>query len=134
MESSGSGKNRTVTVVHEEIWSLKGIIEQPRNFPLHEAVELRYELPADALPTRLSADKPLFWELEVKLDLQALISTKLISCQFTERNSAASISCPARADQISFSSIVFPLSCCARHSRFVNGLRTHKKFQHHCPH
>jgi hypothetical protein len=72
MESSGYGKNRTVTVVHEEIWSAKGIIEQPRNFPLHDAVELRYELPAEALSTRLSADKPLFWELEVKLKLPGL--------------------------------------------------------------
>ena len=72
MESHGSGDNRSVTVVHEEIWSAKGIIEQPRNFPLHDAVELRYELPADALPTRLSADKPLFWEMEVKLDLPGL--------------------------------------------------------------
>jgi hypothetical protein len=59
-------------VVHEEIWSAKGIIEQPRNFPLHDAVELRYELPSEALSTRLSADKPLFWELEVKLKLPGL--------------------------------------------------------------
>jgi hypothetical protein len=72
MESSGSGKNRSVTLIHEEIWSANGIIEQPRNFPLHDAVELRYELPADALPTRLSADKPLFWELEVKLVMPGL--------------------------------------------------------------
>jgi len=72
MERSGCGQNQVVTLVHEEIWSAKGMIEQPRNFPLHDAVELRYELPADSLPTRLSADKPLFWELEVKLNLPGL--------------------------------------------------------------
>jgi hypothetical protein len=72
MERSGSGKNQNAILVHEEIWSTRGTIEQPRNFPLHDAMELRYELPSDALPTRLSADKPLFWELEVKLDLPGL--------------------------------------------------------------
>jgi hypothetical protein len=72
LERSGSGKNQSNILVHEEIWSAKGMIEQRRNFPLHDAVELRYELPADALPTRLSADKPWFWELEVKLNLPGL--------------------------------------------------------------
>jgi hypothetical protein len=72
MESRGGGENQSNILVHEAIWSAKGIIEQPRNFPLHDAVELRFELPAVALPTRLSADKPLFWELEVKLDLPGL--------------------------------------------------------------
>ncbi len=33
---------------------------------------LNYELPADAQPTQLSADKPVFWELEVGLDLPGL--------------------------------------------------------------
>jgi hypothetical protein len=72
MERSGSGQNQNAVLVHEEIWSAKWIIEQPRNFPLNEAMELRYELPADASPTQLSADKPLFWELEVKLGLPGL--------------------------------------------------------------
>jgi len=72
VESTGSGRNRTATLVHEEIWSAKWILEQPRNFQLREAVELSYELPADAQPTQLNADKPIFWELEVKLDLPGL--------------------------------------------------------------
>ena len=71
-ESHGSGKNRTVTLVHEEIWSAKWILEQPRNLQLKDKVELRYELPTDARSTQLSADKPVFWELEVKLDLPGL--------------------------------------------------------------
>jgi hypothetical protein len=72
METSGVGKNRNSTLVHEEVWSAQGIVEQPRTIPLNDAVELRYEVPADALPTQLSADKPVFWELEVNLDLPGL--------------------------------------------------------------
>ena len=80
MERSGSGKNQTVSLIHEEIWSAKWFIEQPRNFPLNEAVELVYEVPADASPTQLSADRPLFWELEVNLNLPGLdfIETYLV--------------------------------------------------------
>jgi hypothetical protein len=72
MESRGYGKNRSVTLVHEEVWSARWLLEQPRNLQLREQVELRYELPSSALPTNLSADKPFFWELEVKLDLPGL--------------------------------------------------------------
>jgi hypothetical protein len=72
MESSGSGKSRTTNLVHEETWSGKWVLEQPRKLQLKDAVELRYELPAQAQPTQLSADKPVFWELEVNLDLPDL--------------------------------------------------------------
>jgi hypothetical protein len=72
MESSGSGDNRSTTLVHQEIWSGKWVLEQPRKLQLLDAVELRYELPADARPTQLSADKPVFWELEIRLDLPGL--------------------------------------------------------------
>jgi hypothetical protein len=68
MESQG----KSVYVVHEEIWSANWIIEQPCNLRLREEVELSYKLPADAQPTNLGAEKPLFWELEVKLDLPGL--------------------------------------------------------------
>jgi hypothetical protein len=68
-ETRGTGKNQTSTLVHEEIWSAKWLIEQPCTISFNDSMELRYELPADALPTRLSADRPLFWELEVKLSL-----------------------------------------------------------------
>lgn len=71
-ETHGSGKDRNCVVVHEEVWSANWLVEQPRNIPLNDAVELKYDLPADALPTCLSADKPVFWELQVKLDLPGL--------------------------------------------------------------
>jgi hypothetical protein len=72
MEGTGYGKNRQVTVVHEELWSAQGLLEQPRTLQPREAVELRYELPPDARTTHLDAEKPLFWELEVKLELPGL--------------------------------------------------------------
>jgi hypothetical protein len=69
IERRGTGKNQSATLVHEEIWSAKWIIEQPCTIQSNDPMELRYDLPADALPTQLSADKPLFWELEVILGL-----------------------------------------------------------------
>jgi len=72
MERRSGGENQGAILVHEEVWSARWIIEQPRNFPLNEAMELCYELPPDALSTRISADKPLFWELEVNLSLSGL--------------------------------------------------------------
>ena len=72
MESSGSGKNRSAHLVHEEVWSGKWILEQPRKLQLKDAVELRYELPAEAQSTQMSADQPVFWELEAELDLPGL--------------------------------------------------------------
>jgi hypothetical protein len=59
-------------LVHDETWSAKWLVEQPRNFHPRDDVELRYELPANAQPTNLSAPKPVYWELEVKLDLPGL--------------------------------------------------------------
>jgi hypothetical protein len=35
-------------------------------------MDLRFDLPADARSTQLAAEKPVFWELEVKLDLPLL--------------------------------------------------------------
>jgi hypothetical protein len=72
VEVSGSGKNRTSTLVHEEIWSARWLLDQPRKIPVKDAVELTYDLPPDAPPTRLSADRPVFWELEVSLDVPGL--------------------------------------------------------------
>lgn len=72
VEVSGTGKNRRSTLVHEEIWSANWLLDQPRKIPVKDAVELTYELPADAPPTRLSADRPVFWELEVNLDVPGL--------------------------------------------------------------
>jgi hypothetical protein len=69
METSGSGSDRMTSVVHEEIWSAQAIVDQPRRFQPGEEMELKYDLPSDAHPTCLAADRPIFWELQVKLDL-----------------------------------------------------------------
>jgi hypothetical protein len=71
-ERSGRGRNQTVTLVHEQVWSGRWLLEQPRNLALKDSVDLRYELPPDSRATQLSADKPMFWELEVQLDLPGL--------------------------------------------------------------
>jgi hypothetical protein len=71
-ERHGSGRNQNATLVHEETWSARWILAQPRNLHPRDDVELRYELPADAQPTNFSAEKPIYWELEVKLDLPGL--------------------------------------------------------------
>jgi hypothetical protein len=71
-ETTGTGKNRRTTVYHEELWSAKWLLEQPRRLSPKDDIELAYELPAEARSTHLTADQPLFWELEVKLDLPGL--------------------------------------------------------------
>jgi hypothetical protein len=71
-EVRGSGKNRSAQLVHEEVWSAQWLLDHAHKLQVKEAVELRYDLPPDALPTQLSADKPVFWELEVQLDLPGL--------------------------------------------------------------
>lgn len=72
LESRGQGDNRTTVVIHEEIWSGTWFLDTARTFPRQESMELRFELPKDAATTQLSADKTVFWELEVKLDLPGL--------------------------------------------------------------
>lgn len=71
-ESRGQGDNQTSILIHEEIWSGVWSLDQATTFPRLESMELRCDLPADAVTTQLSADKPIFWELEVKLDLPGL--------------------------------------------------------------
>jgi hypothetical protein len=71
-ETQGVGKNRTVVVIHEEIWSARWVLEQPREFHPQEEIDLKFNLPPDARSTQLGADKPVFWELEVKLDVPLL--------------------------------------------------------------
>jgi hypothetical protein len=71
-ESRGRGKRRSVVLIQEEVWSGKWVMDQPRKLQVKDAVELHYELPPDGQPTRLSDYRPVFWELEVRLDLPGL--------------------------------------------------------------
>lgn len=70
-EHRGSRKNRSAHLVQQEVWSATARLAA-KTFTPGETVELRFEPPADAPPTQLSAGKPTFWELEVKLDLPGL--------------------------------------------------------------
>jgi hypothetical protein len=71
-ERHGSGKNQPAQLVHEEISSGTWHLDEGRAFEPGKWVELRFELSADAPSTQLSAVRPVFWELEVKLDLPGL--------------------------------------------------------------
>lgn len=79
-ETHGSGKNRSKRLVHEQIWGGTWFLDREHSFQPHENIELRFEPGADAPPTHLHADRPVFWELEVKLDLPGLdfIETYLV--------------------------------------------------------
>jgi hypothetical protein len=58
--------------VHEQLWGATWFLDREYSFQPHENLELRFEPGADAPPTRLHADRPVFWELEVKLDFPRL--------------------------------------------------------------
>jgi len=72
IEQRGHGKNRSAAVVHEELWSTTWRLDFERAAKMGTRVELRFDVPPDAPSTHLSAEKPVFWELEVKLDLPGL--------------------------------------------------------------
>ena len=71
-EQRDNDKDRSRQMVHEEIWSGTWHQDQERALEPGKRVELRFDLPAAAPPTCLSAAKPIFWELAVKLDLPGL--------------------------------------------------------------
>lgn len=71
-ERRGSGRNRGAHLVQEEFWRATWRFDEPRQFTRGEMVELRFDLPPDAPGTCLHAEKPVFWEFEVKLDLPGL--------------------------------------------------------------
>jgi hypothetical protein len=71
-EHRGSGKNRSAHLVQEEFWRATRHLDEPHWFRRGETIELQFDLPADAPTTQLSAEKPVFWEFEVKLDLPGL--------------------------------------------------------------
>jgi hypothetical protein len=71
-EQQGSGKDRSSRMVHEEICAETQSFDRPQSFAPGRAVEFRFEPPPGALPSRLSADRPVFWELEVKLSMPGL--------------------------------------------------------------
>jgi len=71
-ETTGSGKQRTKRLVHEQIWESKWEFNEPRSFSGSDLVELTFEAPGDLPPAELHSLKPVFWELEVKIEMPGL--------------------------------------------------------------
>jgi hypothetical protein len=66
---SGHGSTTSRSLVHEELWSATWHGDQCRALLPSEGVDLRFEPPADLPSTKLSAERSIFWELEVHFDL-----------------------------------------------------------------
>ena len=71
-EERGNTREKTRSLLHEELWSGTWHLETARPLSAGKVMELRYELPANGPSTRLNAERPIFWEFEVKLDLPGL--------------------------------------------------------------
>jgi len=67
-----SGRKRESQLVHEEIWSAIRFLDEPHWFSRGEEVELQFDLFADTPSTNLRTARPVFWELEVKLEMAGL--------------------------------------------------------------
>ena len=68
-EERGSGKDRSKYLVHEEICAETQSFDHAETFAAGRPVELRFAPPENAPATALSADRPVFWEFEVKLKM-----------------------------------------------------------------
>lgn len=66
---SGSGKNRSKTLVHDEICSETQSFDQAATFRPGRPVEFRFAVPAGAPSTGLDADRPVYWEFEARLTM-----------------------------------------------------------------
>jgi len=61
------GKNRNKRIVHDCAWSGERVFEEG-GLPVNSSVlEVDFLIPAEAMPTRIDAERPLFWELELEL-------------------------------------------------------------------
>ena len=68
-ERSGHGKSRTVRLVHEELWSGTWHLDPAGHCEPGKRLELQFDVPADAPSTCLHAERPVFWELEVNVQM-----------------------------------------------------------------
>jgi len=71
-ESTGTGQDRSTHIVHEEQWSGTWAVSQQQDFAPGKNVAFEFTAPADTPATSLSAERPVFWEFEVKLSLPGL--------------------------------------------------------------
>jgi hypothetical protein len=68
-EERGSGDNRSKSLVHEVICSETQSFDHSETFAPGRPVDVRFTLTDSARPTALLAERPVFWEFEVKLGM-----------------------------------------------------------------
>ena len=71
-EESGRGKDRNRWLVHDELCAEVQSFDTPHDFPAGRAMDLRFSPPPEGRESCLSSERPVYWELEVKLSLAGL--------------------------------------------------------------
>ena len=71
-ETTGTGKDGTQTLVHEQRWKGTWFLEQPEAVRPGSKIDFQFDPPEDIPETQLQAARPIFWEFEVILDLPGL--------------------------------------------------------------
>jgi hypothetical protein len=68
-ETTRTGNKSSTALAKEELWSGTWQIDPPDELLPGKTREFSFTLPAGALPSCLSASKPVYWEFEVKLEM-----------------------------------------------------------------
>ncbi|MDD5275392.1 MAG: hypothetical protein PHR16_04855 [Methylovulum sp.] len=68
-ETTGAGEDSSTSLVHTELWRSSWLLNNRQAFYPGEKVNIRYEPPDGLSGTQLSAERPIFWEFEVKLQM-----------------------------------------------------------------
>jgi hypothetical protein len=71
-ETTGTGEDRNQRLVQEEIWSGTWFLDRPENLARGARIDFEFNPPEQLPETQLSAERPFFWEFEVKLELPGL--------------------------------------------------------------
>ena len=86
-ETTGTGEDRNHRLVQEEIWSGTWFLDRPENLARVAKIDFEFAPPNNLPGTQLSAERPIFWEFEVKLDLPGLDFEEIYLVPIYEGNS-----------------------------------------------
>ena len=67
-EVTGRGKNRSKRIVHECGWSGGRTFDEGSDFARSGLLEAEFVIPPEAPATKIDAERPVFWELRVRLE------------------------------------------------------------------
>jgi len=67
-EVTGRGKNRSKRIVHECGWSGGRTSDEGSDFARSGLLEAEFVIPPEAPATKIDAERPVFWELRVRLE------------------------------------------------------------------